>query len=71
VLGQLGGRARAGRGERLVQAEPVADHDGRRLHGRAEVDDEPAEELLEPLLLDSHLGHLLSLGLRRRRWSDG
>ena len=48
----LGGRRRLG--QRLVQAEVVADDDAARRHRRAEVADELAQELHQLVAVDSH-----------------
>jgi hypothetical protein len=39
-------------GDRCVEPQPVADHDQRGAHRRAEVADEPAHELFELVLID-------------------
>jgi anti-sigma B factor antagonist len=67
-LGQLGGGERARVRQLAIEAEAVADHDERGVHGGAELDDGLAEERVQPLLVDcggcSHGGDAMA-GRRR------
>src|SRR4029079_15652104 len=54
-------------GERLVEAELVADHDGRRVHRSPEIRHGLADHLVEPVLINrSHRISLVSWTVGRR-----
>jgi hypothetical protein len=58
ALGQLPAGYRIAVGHRLVQAELVADEDGRCVHHGSEVPDEPSDELVELVFVNRWLdGH--------------
>ena len=67
ALSQLARGQRARAGQRLVEAEPVADHDQRRVQRRAELAHGLEHELLDLRLVDRlHVSHLLGDGVRAR-----
>jgi hypothetical protein len=60
-LGERSGGQRAVLGECLVEAELVADDEGRGVHRGTEVGHELPDELIEPGLVDGHGGLLSSM----------